>query len=166
MRAGAATVVKGGSMYLLGGEVGFTCPPGQPDCTPPYFNDVWRSTNGKKWKRMTGSAGWSPRPGHKCEVLGKQIVCFGGFGLPVNPTDVWSSTNGRTWRQLPGTAWNAASPDEIKYDFDTTVVGKGRKAAIHTFGGDRETFDFSNPSNYLRVDNDVWRVELERGRPG
>jgi hypothetical protein len=27
---------------------------------------------------------------------------------------------------------------------------------VLTFGGDRETFDFTDPENYLRVDNDVW----------
>ena len=27
---------------------------------------------------------------------------------------------------------------------------------IITVGGDRETFDFTDPENYLRVDNDVW----------
>ena len=25
-----------------------------------------------------------------------------------------------------------------------------------TLGGDRETFDFADPENYLRVDRDVW----------
>ena len=34
--------------------------------------------------------------------------------------------------------------------------------AIYTFGGDRETFDFTDPANYLRVDNDVWRYGLIR----
>ena len=29
--------------------------------------------------------------------------------------------------------------------------------SILTFGGDRETFDFTDPLNYLNVDNDVWR---------
>ena len=43
--------------------------------------------------------------------------------------------------------------DNVKYDFDALVVGGGR---VLTFGGDRETFDFADPENYLRVDNDVW----------
>jgi hypothetical protein len=29
--------------------------------------------------------------------------------------------------------------------------------AIYTFGGDRETFDFNDPVNYLRIDDDIWR---------
>ena len=162
-RAGAATVVKGGHIYLLGGEVGFTCPPGQANCALPYFNDVWRSKNGRTWKQVSPAAGWSPRPGHKCEVLQGKIICFGGFGLPTNPTDAWWSGSGRTWKKFTGTAWNAKSGDEIKYDFDSAVIRDRRgKAAIYTFGGDRETFDFTDPTNYLRVDNDVWRLSLGR----
>ncbi len=165
-RAGAATAVKDGSLYVLGGEVGFTCEP-QPDCTPPYFNDVWRTDNGKKWKRVTKSAGWSPRPGHKCEVLAGRIVCFGGFGQPKNPTDVWSSRNGKSWKKIPGAPWNAKSDTEIKYDFDS-AVWSNRKGVerIYTFGGDRETFDFADPQNYLRVDNDVWRFGLTGASSG
>mgnify|MGYP004267111535 CR=1 FL=1 len=45
-------------------------------------------------------------------------------------------------------------------DFDALVVRDGLlglKPKVYTFGGDRETFDFSDPTNYLNVDNDVWR---------
>jgi hypothetical protein len=41
----------------------------------------------------------------------------------------------------------------VKYDFDALVVDG---TTVLTFGGDRETFDFADPENYLRVDNDVW----------
>lgn len=161
-RAGAATVVKGGDMYVLGGEVGFAC--FEPGCVPPYFNDVWRSSNGKNWKQLTSAAGWSPRPGHKCEVIKGKIVCFGGFGLPTNPTDAWWSKSGSTWTKLPGNSWNAVSPVEVKYDFDSAVIPGGPGGqAIYTFGGDRETFDFADPENYLRVDNDVWRLSIQGG---
>ena len=36
--------------------------------------------------------------------------------------------------------------------FNSTVI---------TVGGDRETFDFDDPENYLRVDDDVWLFRLE-----
>jgi hypothetical protein len=159
-RAGAATVVKDEHMYLLGGEVGFLCLPTSERC-PPYFNDVWRSRDGATWEQVTPAAGWSPRPGHKCEVLQGKIICFGGFGLPVNPTDAWWSGSGRRWQKLEGNSWNASSTDEAKYDFDSAVIRDGHgRPAIYTFGGDRETFAFGDPTNYLRVDNDVWRLSL------
>lgn len=158
-RAGAATVVKNGYIYLLGGENGFLCQP-FPGCTLPYFNDVWRTRDGANWEPVTLSADWSPRPGHQAVVLLDRIVLFGGFGLPVNPTDMWESRDGSVWDEVDGAPWNALSPQAIKYDFDALAVygGPGQPGpAILTFGGDRETFDFADPTNYLNVDNDVWR---------
>jgi hypothetical protein len=163
-RAGAATVVKNGWLYLLGGEDGFVCNPAVNPRCPPYFNDVWRTRDGEHWEQVTASAGWSPRPGHQCAVVLEQIVCFGGFGLPVNPNDVSASRDGRNWTTLAGPPWNAFDPTQVKYDFDVLAVSGTRGApgpAILTFGGDRETFDFGDPLNYTRVDDDVWRF----GRP-
>jgi len=154
-RAGAVVVVKDDYMYLLGGEAGFLCEP-QPDCELPYFNDVWRSQDGANWELVTESAGWSPRPGHQCAVSFENIVCWGGFGLPNNPMDVWVSPDGATWEQVSDSPWDAESAEDIKYDFEGIAVGD----VIYTFGGDRETFDFEDPTNYLRVDNDVWRYAL------
>jgi hypothetical protein len=89
-------------------------------------------------------------------VVYDNIVCFGGFGLPENPMDVWVSPDGATWEQVSDSPWNAVDPEEVKYDFEGFAVGD----EIFTFGGDRETFDFTDPDNYLRVDNDVWRYAL------
>jgi len=167
-RAGAVLVEKNGWIYLLGGEEGFTCGDPTKPC-PPYFNDVWRSRDGSDWERVTELAGWSPRPGHQCAVLHNRFVCFGGFGLPPggnplgppsNPTDIWESKDGATWTLVPGSPWNATGPSEVKYDFDVLVLGGGKggeRRSIYTFGGDRETFNFLDPVNYLNVDNDVWR---------
>lgn len=155
-RAGAAVAVKDDALYVLGGEVGFTCSP-LPDCVPPYFNDVWRSTDGAAWELVTDAAGWSPRPGHVCKVMSGQFVCFGGFGLIENPMDMWVSPDGDSWTQLPQVPWNAAEPAAIRYDFDALVtVGPDGAETLLTLGGDRETFDFTDPDNWTRVDNDVW----------
>ena len=158
-RAGAELVTRGDYLYLLGGEVGFRCEP-QPDCEPPYFNDVWRSKDGIKWEQVTAAAQWSARPGHQCGVIRERFVCFGGFGEPENPVDVWVSEDAEDWQLLTNPPWNAQSAEEIKYDFDIIVTDSDSlnpRPAIYTFGGDRETFDFDDPLNYLRVDNDVWR---------
>ncbi|MGI9262351.1 MAG: hypothetical protein ACR2QR_09970 [Woeseiaceae bacterium] len=181
-RAGAVVVTRGRYMYVLGGEDGFICD--FEDFTkrcPPYFNDVWRSRDGKHWSLVTDSAGWSPRPGHQCEVLLGTFVCFGGFGLsfdpgnpfaPSNPTDIWVSRNGAHWTQLAGTAsppWNAEGPADIKYDFAAfpTYWVNGRfQPSIFTFGGDRETFDPGDIDAVNKVDNDVWQFKYNwrRGR--
>ena len=161
-RAGAAVVSRGDWIYLFGGEKGFTCAsiPGDPTgCVPPYFNDVWRSRDGVTWEEVTPAADWSARPGHQCVVLRGQFVCFGGFGLFGNPVDMWASRDGADWRLLKQTPWDATSGSDVKYDFDALVAPTRRAGppSLFTFGGDRETFDFSDPTNYTRVDNDVWR---------
>lgn len=176
-RAGGIAVAKGDWLYMVGGEDGFTCIPGGR--CPPYYNDVWRTKDGANWEVVTEEAEWSSRPGHQCVVLNNQFVLFGGFGLspdpqnpfaPANPMDVWVSDDGASWTQVSDSPWNAEGPEDIKYDFDALVAaggGVGGSPAIFTFGGDRETFNFADPENYLRVDDDVWRFGLPtRGRSG
>ncbi len=164
-RAGAAVVEKNGNIYLLGGEDGFLCEFGMGGLECPYFNDVWRSSDGASWELVTASAGWSPRPGHQCQVLFDTIICFGGFGFPVgdptvpaHPSDVWVSRDGQNWEQVSDAPWNASSSADVKYDFDSLVVKGGpggMRPSIFTFGGDREA-SFIAPDPML-VDNDVWR---------
>ncbi|GEM80316.1 hypothetical protein [Vibrio superstes] len=183
-RAGAATTVKDGYIYLIGGEAGFTCdssaappednqgpPSGFQECALPYFNDVWRSKNGKHWHLVTQDAGWLARPGHQCGVLYDRIVCFGGFGIPINPTDVQTSRDGKTWEQLVMPPWNVGfDPSLIKYDFAIAETGNPyffQNKAIYTFGGDRELFlplgdigedgKYDNSLNFGKVDADVWK---------
>ena len=179
-RAGGITVVKDNYMYMIGGEEGFTCPfdpnyppTQQPPCLdPPYFNDVWRTQNGVDWELVTDDAPWVARPGHQVVVAQNRLVLFGGFGLgpdnginPANPMDIWISNNGSNWKKVSDSPWNANNPSEIKYDFDAVVVeGEGNNSdMIFSFGGDRETFNFFDPFNYLNVDNDVWRFSFEGG---
>ena len=169
-RAGAAVLVKDGFIYLLGGERGFTCG-GNPFCNAErdlYFNDVWRSRDGASWERVTPRAGWSPRPGHQCAVLINQIVCFGGYGEPENPTDIWASKDGAAWTKLDPPAsppWNA-NANGAKYDFDALSVEGGpggMRPSIMTFGGDRERFELPPQENAMRLDNDVWRMSPPKG---
>jgi len=169
-RAGAISVVKDNYIYLIGGEFGFFCQP--LPCDPPYFNDVWRSQDGITWELVTDSAAWSPRPGHQVGVAGDNFVLFGGFGQSMdpgnpfgsdNPMDVWISNNGADWFKISNSPWNADSSEQIKYDFDILVLTDKSNLGynIFTFGGDRENFDFMDPTQYLNVDNDVWRYFIE-----
>lgn len=166
-RAGGIAVVKNGYLYMMGGEDGFICNEFNPRC-PPYFNDVWRTKDGTNWELVTEAAEWSSRPGHQVVVAQDRFVLFGGFGIgfdpsiPANPMDVWISNKGKTWKKVSDSPWNAMSPSDIKYDFDAlTIKSKwGNFDVIYTFGGDRETFNFGDLTNYLNVDNDVWKFSL------
>ena len=170
-RAGAAVVEKNGYMYLLGGEDGFLCTFGPTGPSCPYYNDVWRSRDGANWELVTMNADWSARPGHQCQVLFDTIVCFGGFGFPTDPSgqvaahpvDVWVSRDGASWEKLKTGPWNATSPANVKYDFDSLVVTGGPGGlppSIYTFGGDREA-SFIAPDPAL-VDDEVWRFSQPR----
>ena len=168
-RAGGEAVVFDDYIYLLGGEDGFICLPGGR--CPPYYNDVWRTQDGANWELVVEEADWPPRPGHRVVTLLGNMVLFGGFGLSpdpqdpfafANPMDIWVSKDGAAWTQVSDSPWNAKSPEEIKYDFDALGlenVPDGQPPTIITAGGDRETFDFADPENYLRVDNDVWHYK-------
>ena len=173
-RAGAALAVKDGYIYLFGGEEGFLCE-GFPFCDLPYFNDVWRTANGVDWELVTETSAWQARPGHQVVVADDQFVLFGGFGAstdpqdpfgPGNPMDCWVSTDGAEWNLLQTVPWNAVEPIQIKYDFAALATQvdtpeQGEVTAIFTFGGDRETFNFFDPFNYLNIDNDVWRFSTQ-----
>jgi hypothetical protein len=114
--------------------------------------------SGDRLGRLDASAGTPvcgrPRP---VRVLRRLWPSRSPLAPPANPSDVWVSRTGAFWEQVSDSPWNATSPDSIKYDFDALVVNGRRGPAILTFGGDRETFNFGDPLNYLRVDNDVWR---------
>ena len=92
-RAYFQAVSKGKYMYVLGGQnfniidnpgcefLGL--PPGVPcplDQIPSsdFFNDVWRSSDGKNWKMMTANAPWTGRAGLSAVVYKNEIYIMGG----------------------------------------------------------------------------------------
>lgn len=172
-RAGGIAIVKDDYIYMIGGEEGFLCEPEKP--CPPYFNDVWRTQDGINWELVTAEAEWQSRPGHQVVLSDNKFVLFGGFGIdtlnpfnPANPIDVWTSEDGNTWTLEENPPWNASSPTEIKYDFDalTAYDNESSSTFIYTFGGDRETFNFMDPTNYLNIDNDVWQFSISESASG
>lgn len=103
-RLAAAVVEFKGKIWMLGGIENY------------YFgdssslkNDVWYSSNGKKWTRATENAEWSPRAYHQAAVLnGKMYVFGGGNYVPeyhaVN--DVWSTEDGIHWTKEGDAPWH------------------------------------------------------------
>ena len=66
-------------------------------------NDVWSSSDGQNWTRVTEHAGWSPRAYHQAVVHdGKMWVMGGGNYVPKYSAnnDVWSSEDGEHWTQV------------------------------------------------------------------
>jgi hypothetical protein len=65
-------------------------------------NDVWTSTDGERWTRVTPAADWPARTDPGFAVLDDRLWVVAGAGY----RDAWSSSDGRTWRrvaaELPG----------------------------------------------------------------
>ncbi len=134
-RIAAALVEFKGKMWILGGIENY------------YFgtkesakNDVWYSSDGKKWVQATASAPWAARAYHHAAVLNGRIYIMGGGNyLPASEykarNDVWSSEDGVNWRQ------ETESAPWLGRIWGTSVVYKDR---IFIMGGFRSEPKWQN----------------------
>jgi N-acetylneuraminic acid mutarotase len=65
------------------------------------LNDIWNSSDGMSWQKVTGNAPFSPRGGHSSFVFNGKIWVLGGIG---QMTDIWNSPNGREWERITDSA--------------------------------------------------------------
>ena len=93
-RAYHQAVTLNNKIYVFGGG----------NYVPKYhaMNDVWSSSDGKNWEKVTEHAGWSPRLWFSSVVYRNQMWVIGGWsnGPSKNWGDVWHSRDGQEWRQL------------------------------------------------------------------
>jgi leucine-zipper-like transcriptional regulator 1 len=61
------------------------------------LNDIWNSSDGINWRRVTRSAPFSPRGGHSAFVFRGKIWILGGIG---DSPDIWNSADGIHWKQV------------------------------------------------------------------
>ena len=86
-------VAHRGRMYLLGGVVATGIK------STKNKNDVWSSLDGKNWRLVKDSAGWTARGNHQALVHKGRMYLLGGRDANGNRNDVWSSADGETWRR-------------------------------------------------------------------
>ena len=101
-RAYHQAVVLNDKIYVFGGG----------NYVPNYIarNDVWSSSDGKTWEKVTENAEWSPRLWFSSVVYRDRMWVLGGWSN--NPSqnwgDVWYSSDGSHWQQLKSsTIWKA-----------------------------------------------------------
>ena len=139
-----SSVVSGNDIYVIAGFSGAA-----GTFTASRSRDVWKSGNrGVTWQRVTDNAGFSPRSGHRSEVLnGKIYVIAGSSSSTANLDDVWesdiSTAGGRTWSEA--TSGSTAKFGARRYPA-SAVLGQGAAAKLYMIGGDGRPNDF----------NDVW----------
>lgn len=143
------TVAHAGRIWVLGGQ---TMPEFVPDGPGErFYSDVWSSTDGRTWTRVTERAPWSPRGmiGGAAVFAGRIWVLGGGtYDTPQTPTrrftnDVWSSADGVQWTQhTPHAPW------ELRQYHDVAVFD----ARLWVLEGYGFTPGDPKPGNL----NDVW----------
>jgi hypothetical protein len=99
-RAYHAAVVHDGKLWVIGGG----------NYVPEYhaLNDVWCSSDGVNWERVTQDAPWSPRLWFSAVTYRDRIWVLGGWSdrPSKNWGDVWYSRDGARWTQLrSNVAW-------------------------------------------------------------
>lgn len=96
------TAVLHDRLWLLGGGTYDT--PRQPKRR--FYNDVWSTADGVRWKRHLEHAPWSPRQYHDVAAFDNRLWVLEGYHQDGgNRCDVWYSADGVHWRELQGTPW-------------------------------------------------------------
>jgi hypothetical protein len=136
-------VIHNDKMWLVGGDVN----------QGHYQNDVWNSSDGKHWTRVTNNVPWGPRALHSTVAYQEKIWIIGGQTMPAFAeskeaffSDVWNSSDGVTWQRIvpKKPAWKPRGM------ISGSVVFKGR---IWLLGGGTYDTPTTKARNYY---NDVW----------
>ena len=99
----AGYAVHRGRMWLVGGDAN----------QHVYQNDVWQSTDGIAWERVTDAVPWGPRVLHHTVAFADRLWVIGGQTLPTFApaeerfyVDVWCSADGVHWECVqPSPPW-------------------------------------------------------------
>ncbi|HVG95275.1 MAG TPA: galactose oxidase [Chloroflexota bacterium] len=135
------TVVHDGQIWVMGGQTMGKYVAG-PDA---FYNDVWSTRDGVRWRRVTAAAPWAPRGmiGGSAVFRGRMWVLGGGtYDTPATPTrrffnDVWSSPDGVRWtRHLEHAPWAPRQYHDVAvYDDRLWVMegwdGTGNRSDVH-----------------------------------
>ena len=117
------SIVFGGKIWLLGGYDGKN-----------YYNDIWNSTDGVRWRKVVEHAGWSPRNAgrlvefkHRLWMLGGGVIDGEKDSNPNSGREIWSSTDGLTWTLATAEAEIGALGTPMVFDDKLWLVGANRQ---------------------------------------
>jgi hypothetical protein len=117
-----------------------------------YFNDVWSSTDGSVWTKVTGSAAFSGRFQHGCVVYNHKMWVIGGSNGGGNYlNDVWSSTDGMTWTPVLA---NSATPAPTQFPQRYQLQALVYNNQLWVIGGDNAASDFNDA--WYSTDGVTW----------
>lgn len=137
----AGYAVHAGKLWIVGGDAN----------QRHYQNDVWNSSDGVRWTKVSGLVPWSDRVLHYTVVHDGKIWVMGGQSLPQFApaperfyNDVWSTADGIHWVQVC-----AAAPWPPRGMIGGSAVRGGR---MWILGGGT----YNTPRQPRRFYNDVW----------
>ncbi|HKQ16464.1 MAG TPA: hypothetical protein VJT80_23810, partial [Steroidobacteraceae bacterium] len=96
-RDGHCVVVFQNKLWVIGGWDNAPFAGG----TNTTFADVWSSSDGIAWTRVTAGPGFEPRAGHAVAVFQNKLWLIGGHTDVGDESDVWTSADGLTWTGVP-----------------------------------------------------------------
>jgi hypothetical protein len=142
-RFAAAVTAFAGKLWLMGGSTpGVNHPPEKGYKNITTHNDVWCSTDGRRWERVLEHAPWGPRQWFAAAVYAGRLWIIGGYDNVhhANFGDCWTTKDGRHWREFKSSpCWSARhEPTVYVYDGSLWVVA----------------------GNHWPVTDDVWRLTL------
>ncbi|MGO8119279.1 hypothetical protein AB9F43_32435 [Rhizobium leguminosarum] len=101
-RTATPIVMLNGKLWILGGLEWV-------DGKQTLKNDVWSSSDGINWTKVTEHAAWQPRAYHTAVAYhGKLWVLGGGSYHPdyIALNDVWNSEDGINWKKVSNAPWS------------------------------------------------------------
>jgi len=139
-RAFHAVLAFDGKLWVMGGGnyvLAYQC-----------RHDVWSSTDGAHWTKVTENAPWRPRIWHSAVVYKNRMWILGGTeDSHWMANDVWSSSDGANWKKLEtGKVWPKRH-EQSAYVFDGKIWIAGGMVERH-------------PGGPGGLQNDVWQIEL------
>jgi len=126
-------------MWILGGATYET--PKRPE--REFYNDVWSSADGVRWKRHVEHAAWEPRQFHDVAAWDGRMWVLEGWNTQGNRNDVWHSSDGTTWQELPDTPWKTRHAASVFVHADALWMVAGNN-----------------------MEPDVWRLQRKGGGAG
>lgn len=93
------SVVFNNKLWVIGGS-GYPAF-GNTNAIGTAYNDVWNTTDGTTWTKVTDAAAFLPRSNPSVFVYKDKIWLVGGIDNGKNYlNDVWTSTDGLTWTEV------------------------------------------------------------------
>lgn len=93
------SVVFNNKLWVIGGSGYPTF--GNTNVLGTAYNDVWNTTDGSTWTKVTDAAAFLPRSNPSVFVYKDKIWLVGGIDNGKNYlNDIWTSTDGLTWTEV------------------------------------------------------------------